>query len=227
MPERRYDEDEVAEIFGRATKAEEAVRRQVPRTEGMTLAELQEIGREVGIAPDRVAEAARALTLPATRTTRRFLGVTIGVGRTVELGRQLSDEEWERVVVLLRETFDARGSLKSHGSLREWTNGNLQVLLEPSAQGHKLRLRTTHGPSQALMMGGTAMIALSAVLTVATELTVGFANADGIEGMLSIALLGVGSFLAGVIRLPSWVRERRKQMDEIAATLTSGDPTPP
>ncbi len=223
MSERRYDEDEVAEIFGRATEAEEAVRHQAPSGgEGMTLAELQEIGREVGIAPERVAEAARALArIPsAPATTRRLLGVTIGVSRTVELGRQLSDEEWERVVVLLRETFDARGTLRAHGNLREWTNGNLQALLEPSAQGHRLRLRTTHGVSRALMTGGTAMVALSVVKTVATSATVGFANADGLESMLILALLGLGTFLAGVVRLPRWARERRKQMDEIAATLT-------
>ena len=33
----------------------------------------------------------------------------------------LPQEEWERLVVDLRETFDARGHVTSQGTLRQWT----------------------------------------------------------------------------------------------------------
>jgi hypothetical protein len=43
----------------------------------------------------------------------------------VHLARKLTDEEWERFVAHVRETFDARGTMTSEGSLRQWSNGNL------------------------------------------------------------------------------------------------------
>ena len=56
MPdERRYQEEEVAEIF-EAASAPTMSRTGAPSQEGLTLAELQAIGRDVGIAPERIFE---------------------------------------------------------------------------------------------------------------------------------------------------------------------------
>ena len=55
MPERHYTENEVAEIFKLATDPDQPARSALPPGEGMTLAQLQDIGREAGIASERVA----------------------------------------------------------------------------------------------------------------------------------------------------------------------------
>jgi hypothetical protein len=149
MTERRDSEDEVSAIFERATEAQHRSPRPLPPADGMTLGDLQGIGREVGIPPALVAQAARALDHAGQPTSRRLLGLAIGVGRTIHLGRRLNDEEWERLVVDLRETFDARGAVRHDGSFRQWTHGNLQALLEPTPTGHRLRLRTLKGSARA------------------------------------------------------------------------------
>ena len=61
MSDRRFNEEEVAAIFQQATgdEAQHAPQRQLPSGEGLTLAELQEIGRQVGIPPELVVQAAR------------------------------------------------------------------------------------------------------------------------------------------------------------------------
>ena len=61
MSERRYNDEEVAAIFLRAAEEPQAAPVRVPREEGLTLRELQEIGREVGIPPDAVAQAAQTV----------------------------------------------------------------------------------------------------------------------------------------------------------------------
>src|SRR6185503_7153045 len=125
MPERRYTDEEVAKIFERAAEAQQAARKQLTSgesPEGMTLAQLQEIGKEVGISPELVAQAARSVALPVRATGRKFLGLPIGVGRTVDLERRLTDAEWDQLVVDLRETFDAKGTIRHEGSFRQWTN---------------------------------------------------------------------------------------------------------
>src|SRR5689334_8983938 len=142
MPDRRYNDKEIAAIFRAATERREIPGREVAREEGLTLADLQAIGSEVGISADAVAQAAQALDERAVAVPRTFLGLPLGVARTVNLNRQLTDQEWDRLVVQLREVFDARGSIRSEGSLRQWTNGNLHVLVEPTATGHRIRFRT-------------------------------------------------------------------------------------
>src|SRR5687767_272399 len=112
MTDRRFNEAEVAAILEKAAEAQHTNSGQLPSGEGMTLAELQAIGSEAGIDPRLVAQAANALDKPGRPTSRSFLGLPIGVGRTIELGRRLSDDEWDRLVVDLRETFDARGTIR-------------------------------------------------------------------------------------------------------------------
>lgn len=217
MTDRRYTDDEVAAILARAAEGSPSPTLGAPQEEGLTLAQLQDIGREVGIAPESVAAAARALVPAAPRERRTFLGLPIGVGTTVNFDRRLTEEEWEQLVVELREVFNARGTMSASGGFRQWTNGNLQALLEPTATGQRLRLRTTNGQLRSMLRFGTVGLGVAGVMTVASVA----------GGHLVSALPGVGTALAvsafmfanGALRLPGWARRRREQMDAIAARL--------
>ncbi len=219
MTERRYSEEEIAAIFERAAEAQQAARRQLPPGEGMTLADLQEIGREVGLPPELVAEAARSLDRAGRPTSRSFFGLPLGVGRTVELDRRLSEEEWESLVVDLRETFDARGMVRYDGPFRQWTNGNLQALLEPTATGHRLRLRTLHGNARASMTMGLATLGIAAALLIVSALTGKLVDPGSLSSIGFLSTIGLGMFGIGALRLPGWARLRRRQMEAVAARL--------
>jgi hypothetical protein len=225
MTERRFSEDEVSAIFERAAEAQQAVRRQLPAGEGMTLADLRAIGREVGIPAELVDQAARSMDQQGKPTTRTFLGLPIGVGRTVDLGRKLTDEEWDRLVVDLRETFDARGTVRSDGSLRQWTNGNLQALLEPTATGHRLRLRTVMGAARNMMTMGAGVLASTATVVIVSAANGHLAQALAASG--SLLAVGAGLFAVGAVRLPLWARTRRRQMEGVAARLALAADAPP
>lgn len=220
MTDRRFNEEEVAAIFKQATEAQQTPQRQLPSGEGLTLAELQEIGRQVGIAPELVVQAAASLGQVGSPTSRKFLGLPIAVGRTIDLDRKLSDDEWERLVVDLRETFDARGTVRQEGSLRQWTNGNLQVLLERTANGHRIRLSTVKGDARAWMSGGLVTLGVAAVTALAA--VVGVANQHYLTWAVEMAAIAAGQFAIGAIRVPGWARLRRKQMEEISGRLTLG-----
>ena len=221
MAERRYSETEVAEIFRRASEAQQHGGR-VPLAsgEGMTLGALQEIGRDVGLPPELVERAAREIDRTGEPATRGFLGLPLAVSRTVMLNRKLTDAEWDALVVDLRDTFDARGRLRDDGAFRQWTNGNLQALLEPIGDTHRLRLRTTHGPARFWMTGGAAILGVAAI-TFLVAVTGAVPN-DDLWGQLgSMLALGAGMFAAGALRLPRWASIRRKQMAEIAERTAS------
>jgi hypothetical protein len=227
MTDRRYDDEEVAAIFRAAAEGPPPPPPHASAEQGLTLTDLQAIGREVGIAPDAVAQAAAALEVRRGATSPTFLGLPIGVERTVTLNRRLTDEEWERLVVELREVFKARGATRSDGSLRQWTNGNLQVLLEPVATGHRLRFGTLHGGARASIGAGLATLGVTAVLTISTAISGNLSNA--VPGIVMLLAIGVGMLASGALRLPSWARLRGRQMEALAAriALPPGSVAPP
>jgi len=219
MTERRYNEDEAAAIFERAAHAQHAGRRQLPTAEGMTLADLQGIGREVGIPAELVAQAARSLDRGGRESSRRFLGLPIGVGLTIDLDRELSEREWERLVVDLRETFDARGTVKSHGSFRQWTNGNLQALLEPTSTGQRLRLRTVKGDARAFITAGLGSLGVTAAVLASLAFAGRLGDPGSMTGVAFLSAIGIGMFGLGALRLPGWARLRRRQMEGVVSRL--------
>lgn len=218
MAERRYSEEEVAQIIQHAAENQQSTKRQLAPAEGLTLAEVQEIGREVGISPELMRAAANALDAPPQQGSRRWLWLPIGVSRTIELDRTLSESEWERLVVDLRETFDARGTVRSEGNFRQWTNGNLQALVEPMGPGDRVRLRTIKGNMRNVIRGGLALLGGSGVIAFIYALT-GNVQTDNLETLGILALAGLAMLAVPAFVLPSWARERRLQMDEIAARL--------
>jgi hypothetical protein len=185
----------------------------------MTLTELQEIGRQVGISGDELANAARAIELRPQATSREFLGVPIGVGLSVELGRKLSEDEWAQLVADLRQTFDAKGVVRQEGPLRYWANGNLQAHVEPTPNGDRVRLRTLKGDGRLRVGGAIAfgVLAIGAGLLRAVGIDTGDISQMTIFGVLGAAALGVGA-----LQLPAWARLRRSQMEEVAKKLTRG-----
>ncbi|HEY2805104.1 MAG TPA: hypothetical protein VGI92_04520 [Gemmatimonadales bacterium] len=225
MTERRYSEEEVSTIFERAAEAQQAVRRQLPAGgEGMTLAELRTIGNEVGIPAELVDQAALSVDQTGRDASRTFLGLPIGVGRTVQLSRRLTDDEWERLVVDLRETFDARGRVQIDGSLKTWNNGNLQALLEPTATGSRVRLKTLMSGAQASMTLGIGLVGVSAAVVVGAAVSGHIAQALAATG--SMWIIGAGLFTMGAARLPRWSKLRRKQMEGVAARLALATESP-
>ena len=220
MTERRFSDKEVAKIFERAADAQHNAPRWIPPADGMTLAALQEIGHEVGIPPELVARAAQSLDHREVPATRHFLRFPIGVGRTVELGRHLTDAEWERLVVDLRQTFDARGNVRVDGAFREWTNGNLHALLEPTATGHRLRLGTLKGDARGLIAGGLVMAATGLALITAQLIAIGTGDPGALGAAAFLTTVGLGMFGVRALGIPGWARLRQQQMDAVAARLT-------
>lgn len=219
MTERRYDDDEVGEILRLATSDGATTADGAPTpADGLTLGELQAIASDVGIAPVRVAEAARELELRATTPApRTLLGVPRSVARSVRLERGLNDEEWERLVADLRATFGAVGKVTAHGALRTWSNGNLQAHVEPDGDGWRLRMQTFKGNAAPLALAGGTGVLLGLLIFMLAYL-----DGDGARDMIvALAFMAAGSAKLGYVRmsLPRWADERASQMDAVADRL--------
>jgi len=217
--ERRFGEHEIAAIFKQAAEAQEVAQRQLSHSEGLTLAELQQIGKEAGITAEFIARAAAATARSEqTPPPTTHLGFPVSVARTIDLPGPLSDENWDRLVVDLRETFQASGEVRRDGSLRQWRNGNLHVLVEPTESGHRLRLRTLNTNLKNAVGVGLAFFVMG-LLFMLILATTGDFGVD-LAGTLFVSLfaaMGLGSIGVAAYRLRRWSEERARQMEVIAA----------
>lgn len=215
MTKRRYGDQEVREIFSLATAGDTRERALPGESAGMTLDEIQQIAQEVGIEPARVAQAAETLDARGkVAPIRRSFGLPVGVSRVVDLPRAPTDREWERLIAEFRTTFGAHGQAKTSGGLREWSQGNLHICVEPTARGEQLRLST-------LKDDGIALNGLGVVFGGMATLMSALVAASGKPGKALVILgmfggMALGAFAANVIRLPRWARERQRQMEAIA-----------
>ena len=216
MTKRRYREDEVREIFSLATTGGVHDPSLPSDSGGLTLEELQRIGQEAGIEPAQVAQAAEKVdSRGRPAPVRRSFGLPVGVSRMVDLPRAPTDREWEQLISKFRTAFGTQGRVTTSGGLREWSQGNLHISIEPTERGEQLRLST-------LKEDAVALNGLSVVLAGMSVLFGAVVAASGKPGkaLLIIGLFGgmsLFAFGANLVRLPRWARERAGQMEAIAA----------
>jgi hypothetical protein len=216
-PERRYDEREIAAIFREAAETQEAEQVQQPPAEGLTLAELQEIGRETGIAPAQIARAAAAVDRRATAAPRsKLLGLPVGLERTIGLPGPLSNAAWDRLVADMCEVFQVHGEVQRDDAHRVWNTEDLQAFLEPTEAGYRLRIRTQKRSARGLLLGGLANLALG--LAFLAVLVVNHDLQPFLDVLLALQIaLGLGAIGVTAYRLPRWAKDRERQIDEVAA----------
>ena len=211
--ERKYEEHEVRQILDLAI-GPEAPPQTIPAAEGLTLHQLQEVGREVGLPPDRITQAvavfeARGEPVPRERT----FGLPISVGSIVALPRSPSDREWELLIADLRTTFGGKGEVTSQGGLREWSHGTMHAFIEPTETGHRLRLTDSRQAAVAGIAFGGFILALALLIFVVLlgKEDPGFKFA--VPAFFS--LIGGGMIAGSVLSLPGWAREQEKRMEQI------------
>ncbi|HEX6942895.1 MAG TPA: hypothetical protein VF128_08195 [Gemmatimonadaceae bacterium] len=215
MSTRRYGDDEVREIFSLATTGGTNDQSLPAESGGMTLDELQHIAQEAGIDPARVAQAAASLDAggkPAP--VRRMLGLPVGVSRVVDLPRAPTDREWEQMISEFRTTFGTQGQAMSVGGLREWSQGNLHICVEPTERGEQLRLSTLKDDAIALNGLSIAMGAMSLIMGAAV--TIAGKPEKALVVLTMFGGMALAAFGANMFRLPRWARERERQMEAIA-----------
>ncbi|MCU0647520.1 MAG: hypothetical protein MUF00_05965 [Gemmatimonadaceae bacterium] len=220
---RRFTDDEIAHILAAASV--ESARATVDdppeaaTSTGLTLAEVQAVAREAGIDADAIARiAARVERGDLTPTRRRTVaGLPVALARTIDLPRPITDVEWERIVLALRETFEARGVVLREGTLREWRNGNLRAVLERTAGGDRLHVATRRGDAGVFPRLG--LVALATAIVMAASLMTRGASTAALMPAAMLALAGVAALTRNVFVLPGWARRRTQQMESLGATI--------
>ncbi|MEP0548591.1 MAG: hypothetical protein ABJF88_16770 [Rhodothermales bacterium] len=188
---RRYTEHEIHALFERAAERQEQARRAEAASEGgLTLDELQRIGRETGIAPEHIAEAAVELAAAGpTRPAGKMLGMPVEVRRARAVAAPVTDEAWEQMVTDLRKTFKQPGVAGRVGRVREWAT---------TTEENRMPVRVSVTPED----GGAHVTIEQSMRSSALGLTAASAT-FALVALLFGVLFAVGDFEPGVMLLPA------------------------
>lgn len=122
IDERRFTDQEVGEILKRAardTSSSTPVKR-----EGLSLAELKAIGEEVGIDPDRLADAAHAVALESGNRPNGFLGGPTVLNFERKVRGEVDPADTPEVLSVIRRNIGQQGEASEiHGSVEWNANG--------------------------------------------------------------------------------------------------------
>lgn len=121
---RRYTDQEVALVIKRAAELQvQESERTDSRASGLSLVELEQVAREAGLDPALVRRAAVDLdTRNSTFPHSKFLGApsVISIERTIR--GEVSADEYEVIVEMLRRAFNDNGLISTLGRSLAWTS---------------------------------------------------------------------------------------------------------
>ena len=227
MPQ-RFTAEEAQRVFARAAARQHT---HASPPDGLTLPELQAIGREAGLDPAHVA-AVVAEGNAETETQTTWHGVPVGITRTRLLPDRVSDAEWERIVDVLRSHYNQPGTAQQIGRRREWTtaagSAAHRVTVEPRDDGDLVRIQTpdTARPF-AIGVGGSSIAAALIVFLSVVLVTGDWAGPALFSGAIlafGVAMYGA-AFLSARIRAPRRIARHDALLDRIDL-LSRGDAPP-
>jgi tRNA A-37 threonylcarbamoyl transferase component Bud32 len=225
-PERRYSEREVEEIVRRASE-DQLVH---PTEEGMSLGTVQRIADEVGIPPERVAQAARRLAatrasqVPAEGGAGTFwLGGPTRITWERVVDGTLSTSACDAIVDEVQGTFSTRGEVDTIGGALTWRaekpvlGKRRAVQVRVASRGGQTRIQVQERLGELAVTLYSGILIGGGVGGVATILAIGAAwLGHGLEaGVLSAAWLG------GMFGLTRWIfravsRHKRAELERVS-----------
>ena len=216
---RTYSQDEVREIIRRAAEKTAKKQRSESEDSGLSMEDLKDIALSTGLDPQVMLDAARSLDRDVEETfEKRVLGVKISAAHAIRIEGPFSDQDWQALVADCRTTFEAKGKVHDAAGLREWSNGNLHVLVEPAGEDVIVRMRTHNGQAQSMMGGSIAV-----VLAMLVMLLSAFAEGPSTQDLFGKVILFFGAlFAAGAFsytRIRRWAQTREAQMEAIGRRM--------
>lgn len=206
-----FNREEVSGILKRAAELEHRDRVGEDGI-GLTLQELQEISREVGIDPKYVQQALdeRENAAPAGTSFLTLLGGPFSHMLTVTADGTLDDDTWEEAVSEIRRIHGGIGKTGRLGHTYEWEQrkqevGYVQISLSPKGNRTRIRISANYRYHAIIvyMITGIIGIALLGMITgkldlpLATQLT-------------ASAVLAAGLFAGARFYLSRWMTRKRR-----------------
>jgi hypothetical protein len=222
--ERLYTDREVSAILKRSGELQ--ADRGEPGTQGLSIEELQQIAREVGIDPDLVTQAAAELEGEGgVRQGRRWVGIPVDLVVERVVRGEIDEVQWPEIAAEIGDTFGLVGSSAQVGTMLQWTHtgrrfSQLQVTLTPRDGQTKIRVHGIYKHRAFATLLPLSLFGLMQGLFIPLSQGLPILAAAGISLSIAIAI-----YLLVRVGLTTLIgqkeRASRKLMDRIERVLAS------
>jgi len=218
--QRRFTDGEVREILKRA--ADDDSPGALPTSGGLSLVELKAIGKEVGIDPARLEDAARAVAQNQEPGFNPIVGIPTVLRYERVVDGELDVALMAPILSIIRRVMGHHGEVSEVSGSLEWRTkgGSVQRLVSVSSNVGRTTIEGSANLRQATvgtyLSGGLFAITIATIGVAASPSVVGLVLS---AGFLATAYVGLRAILKRVLRSESAKLERA--VNELAE-LTSG-----
>lgn len=212
---RLYTEKEIGSLIKRATEMQSAARESEDR--GLSLQDIEQLAAEIGIEAEHLRNAALELQRQSGVEPRfRLWGGPHELEQERIVEGNLTEGQWEQVVLGLRRLTGSTGTVSEIGRAREWTRSikdldylveQTQVTLSPRGEQTKISVRKKY-------RGGAVAAYVISVLLSGTLAGI-FLDGGGFSDAVNTLILG-GSGLGGLAvartSIGYWARRQRERL---------------
>lgn len=210
----RFNRDEISKILKRAAELEHNENID-DDSDGLTLQELQQVSKEVGIDPKYIQLALRELQTPTRSLTSNILGGPFKYNILEAAPGTLTEEEWEEVVSEIRRIHGGIGKTSKLGNTFEWEQrkqeiGYIQVSLSPKKDHTKIHINANYRYYASMIYTFTGVF--GTILLIKLFGSMGF---SGISQAIAATLGATGILTTTRFYLSSWMKKKRKTYDKL------------
>ncbi len=212
-----YTKKEVGEILKKA--ADNSSKSDSELSDGLTIEELQQIASETGIDPEQIARAAAEIDVEVDNQAPTFWGGPFSFNSQVLAEGEITDAQWEEMLISIRAFFKSNGEVTARKSVFEWsspwgTTNSAQVTALKDQGKTKISV-SWNGPLTAIPFYIPVPLVAIASVFFASEF-LGLSSVPGI----AFAILATGlSFLAGRWALRKTLNKGFKKLQQMVAGL--------
>jgi hypothetical protein len=223
--DRRYTDQEVALVLQRAAEIEERRSDVSAVARGLTLGELHEIAKEVGLSPDVIDEAVAAVRAGARPRSGSLLGAPLSSKLVRGVRGQLGKEDLQRLLRVIEEHVEATGTVTEALGTVRWTSiwgghkpgRTMQVSLSAKNEETQIQVVQRYPPGVRVMLhalpatwGGMIGIAVAASLGVAAVGWIGLGVGTAAVGM------GIGRSIWQML-----AQRNAREVEQVASALAT------
>ena len=210
----RYNRDEISKILKRAAELEHADHI-IDDSEGLTIKELEQVSKEVGLHPKYIQQAVNDLSNPRQSAAANLLGGPFTYQHLAPVKGTVSDEEWENVVSEIRRIHGGIGKTSTLGHTLQWEQrkrevGYIQIALSPKESHTNIHINANYNYYARVVYGLAALFGLAFFALLFDE-----TNLSAITQLLSV-LLGAPILWAGArFYLSNWMKRKRRTYQKL------------
>jgi hypothetical protein len=204
----RFNRDEISKILKRAAELEHKDDID-DDSEGLTVKELQQVSKEVGLHPKYIQRALDELQAPAHLVSSNIFGGPFTYHLSNSASGGLTEKEWEDVVSEIRRIHGGIGKTSKLGNTYEWEQrkqevGYIQISLSPKESHTEININANYTYFAFIVSILTGVGCIPLFMFLANE----FSNLPSAEilvfGPIIALIIGVRFYLS------HWMKKKRR-----------------